>query len=180
MATPPVFVSGQILTAAQMNSVGMWLVKATALATTTDVTSCFTTDFTSYQIVCNVTSTGSVGPTAISAQLLSGSTPLAGTGYSWTLQQQAYATGTVVTSFTAGGSNWSIGRADSATTNAMFVANIINPFAASEPTIFESRWADNTTTGSNSGINSSAASYDGLRITGMTNPVGTVSVYGYR
>ena len=111
--------------------------------------------------------------------LLDGTTPLGGSGYSWTLAQQSYTSFGFTTSGVAGGANWAIGRADSAGTNAMFVANIINPFAA-EPTQFESRWVDNATTGSNAGINTSAASYDGLRITGMTNPVGTISVYGYR
>jgi hypothetical protein len=52
MATPPDFTAGQVLTAAQMNAVGLWLVKTQTLnATSVNITSCFTSDYDSYRVV---------------------------------------------------------------------------------------------------------------------------------
>ena len=53
MATPPVFTSGAILTAAQMNAVGMWLVKSQVIGSAVSnvtVTDAFTSDFDNYFI----------------------------------------------------------------------------------------------------------------------------------
>jgi hypothetical protein len=54
MATPPTFTVGQVLTAAQMNAVGMWLVKTQAVAaggTAFTVTNAFSADYRNYRIV---------------------------------------------------------------------------------------------------------------------------------
>lgn len=60
MATPPVFVAGQVLTAAQMNKIGMWQVVAptsfTAVSSFSLPTSTFTADWPHYRIVCNISS----------------------------------------------------------------------------------------------------------------------------
>jgi hypothetical protein len=54
MATPPDFTSGAVLTAAQMNAVGLWLVKTqtvgNAVASVT-VSSAFSADYDSYKII---------------------------------------------------------------------------------------------------------------------------------
>ena len=58
MTTPPTFVSGAILTAAQMNSIGMWQVSSTtiaALSTTTSVSNCFSTDYLNYRVLFTAT-----------------------------------------------------------------------------------------------------------------------------
>lgn len=61
MATPPTFTTGQVLTAAQMNSVGLWLVGSGTLSGTSTIASnCFSSDFTNYRLVCYV-STASGG-----------------------------------------------------------------------------------------------------------------------
>ena len=51
MATPPDFTAGQVLTAAQMDAVGMWLVKSQnfSAADPLDITSVFTSDFRNYK-----------------------------------------------------------------------------------------------------------------------------------
>lgn len=52
MATPPVFVSGAILTAAQMNSIGMWKISTTSLtAVTNNISSCFSSDYANYRVL---------------------------------------------------------------------------------------------------------------------------------
>ena len=53
MATPPVFSSAAVLTAAQMNSVGLWLVKTQTIGSavaSVDVTDAFSSDFDNYRI----------------------------------------------------------------------------------------------------------------------------------
>jgi hypothetical protein len=54
MATPPDFSSGAVLTAAQMNSVGLWLVKTQTIGTAVSsvtVTSAFSADYDNYKII---------------------------------------------------------------------------------------------------------------------------------
>jgi hypothetical protein len=52
MATPPDFTSGQVLTAAQMNAVGMWLVKSDSVSgANPTITDAFSSDFVAYKIV---------------------------------------------------------------------------------------------------------------------------------
>jgi hypothetical protein len=65
MATPPDFTAGQVLTAAQMNKIGLWVVKTeTAFSAAASVTadSVFTADFTNYVLKLRYTTstTGSV------------------------------------------------------------------------------------------------------------------------
>jgi len=53
MATPPDFTSGAVLTAAQMNAVGLWLVKTQTIGTAVSsvtVTGAFSTDYDNYMI----------------------------------------------------------------------------------------------------------------------------------
>ena len=53
MATPPDFTAGQILTAAQMNAVGLWLVKSQTIGSgvsSVAVTGAFSADFDNYLI----------------------------------------------------------------------------------------------------------------------------------
>ena len=58
MTTPPTFVSGAILTAAQMNSIGMWQTSSTtipALSTTISVSNCFSADYLNYRVLFTAT-----------------------------------------------------------------------------------------------------------------------------
>jgi len=76
--TYPVFASGDVLNAADMNAVGMWLVKSQTVGTgvsTQNITSCFNADYDNYLVTVNgITSTGGNGGT-INYKLLSGTTP---------------------------------------------------------------------------------------------------------
>lgn len=53
MATPPVFSAGSVLTAGQMNAVGLWLVKSDTIVnvSTKEITNAFTDDFTNYRVI---------------------------------------------------------------------------------------------------------------------------------
>jgi hypothetical protein len=62
MATPPDFTTGQVLTAAQMNAVGMWLVKSDTITTgnSKEITACFSADYDNYKIVLSKIRTSGV------------------------------------------------------------------------------------------------------------------------
>jgi hypothetical protein len=57
MATPPDFVSGAVLTAAQMNAIGLWLVNTTTFSavSSVEINDCFSADFQNYKIVWSIT-----------------------------------------------------------------------------------------------------------------------------
>jgi hypothetical protein len=77
MATPPVFTAGQVLTAAQMNKVGLWLVKSQTIGSAVSsivVSDVFSADFNNYII----TLSGGQASTANVLQMTLGSTT---TGY---------------------------------------------------------------------------------------------------
>lgn len=64
MAVPPVFVAGAVLTAAQMNQIGLWRTKTRTTftaASTITANNVFTSDFNSYLIIFNYTTTGTDG-----------------------------------------------------------------------------------------------------------------------
>jgi hypothetical protein len=83
MATPPDFTAGQVLTAAQMNSVAMWEVASGTLSgTTTNFQNCFTDDFDKYvikvsHIRCNAANTG------VWFRFMIGASALSSSDYRW-------------------------------------------------------------------------------------------------
>ena len=81
MATPPTFSSGAVLTAAQMNSVGMWLVSSTTIGSavsTVNIDGCFTSDYRNYLIV--FTGANPSGSPLIQGNWRSGGVNLSGAG----------------------------------------------------------------------------------------------------
>jgi hypothetical protein len=89
MATPPTFTAGSILTAAQMNSVGMWLVASGTIGTavsTVAVANCFTGDYDAYKIVV---SGGAASADSFMKMVLGAST----TGYYQARNGVLYSTG---------------------------------------------------------------------------------------
>ena len=129
MATPPDFSSGAVLTAAQMNSVGLWLVGSTTATsgTTAQVLGCFTTDYDAYKII--VTDIRTVASSSFTIQLLQGSTAVA-TNYGWGVSRVDYAgaltgTGSGITPLVA---SWASQVTNSLTPATSFTMEIQNPF----------------------------------------------------
>jgi hypothetical protein len=112
MATPPDFTAGQVLTAAQMNQIGLWLVKTQTIGTAVSsvtVTGAFTADYHSYLIRV----IGGTASTSLTLNLTLGSTV---TGYYYGGSTGTYAggapasfAGANATSFVAAGSAESSG-----------------------------------------------------------------------
>lgn len=186
MATPPDFSAGAVLTAAQMNAIGMWRVASGTLSTaTTDFQSVFTSDFTNYRIVIDQISMNATGD--LYWRLLNGSTPATGADYAWALQGLTNA---------GGGADSSAGAQTLAYTGVTInvaVANLkvgslimdlLYPQIAERTIAMTTAYALTTNWtsrvgGSNHGL---ATAYNGIRF--LTNTAvtatGNVTIYGYR
>ena len=82
--TYPTFAVGEILTAADMNRVGLWKVATGSLSgTATNFAGCFTSDFRDYRIVVDNLAWNATG--FFYYQLLSGTTPATSADYFWAL-----------------------------------------------------------------------------------------------
>ena len=176
MATPPDFTTGQVLTAAQMNAVGLWLVKSQAVGTgvsSVQVTSCFTADYNSYKIVYS----GGTGSANNHLALKFGATT---TGYYGGLVYNNVASpapagvvdnNAAAFTYAAGG-------------NAVFeLANIDvhNPFIAAY-TLVNAWNMSFINFGSYNGYLANTTTYSDFTLTPNSGTLtgGTISVYGYR
>ena len=179
MATPPSFTAGSVLTAAQMNAVGLWLVKSQAVGSgvsSVSVSSAFTSDFTSYRIIW------SGGTCSSNCQMwiqLGSST----TGYYGTLIYNS------VTNATAAGatnnnnnrSDW-CGGCGAANQAGHFSVELFNPNLAMYTKIRNGQYHDNDGYGAYHGEHKVATAYTsftfGTAVGTMTG--GVVRVYGFR
>jgi len=60
VTTPPLFVANTVLSAAQMNKIGMWKISTTSLSgVTTNISNCFSSDYTNYRVICTNFNSGS-------------------------------------------------------------------------------------------------------------------------
>ena len=179
MAVPPDFVAGQVLTAAQMNKVGRWLVKTQTIGTavsSTAVTGAFSADYDQYEIII----TGGVVSVAGTSSLMTlGSTA---TGYYWFNYQGNYAN-TVASSGGVNSTSWFVGLGG---TSLGFATRILvgQPFLADE-SWYECSYRLATTTGAagwSGGYLNNTTSYTDFTITysGGTATGGTIYVYGLR
>lgn len=180
MATPPDFVAGSILTAAQLNKAGFWLIKSQTVGTTVSsvqVTGAFSADYQHYRIIY----TGGVSSTSNYLLLTLGATA---TGYYYGFNATTYAGA----NSPAGGNNttsW-IGGYGTTVANSLDV-DVYNPFNADE-TIYRGQFAAviNGTTGYGGAIAghlNNTTSYTDFTISPqatVTITGGTIYVYGYR
>jgi hypothetical protein len=180
MATPPDFTTGQVLTAAQMNAVGMWLVKTSTVTTQSELIcdDAFSADFTNYRIVYTITATSNF----IRFQLRSGASNVA-TNYgntASTIRDNSTSVGFLnsnAANFNE--TKWLLGTSD-ATFGA---ADIYQPNLAAN-TFYDAHSSTiNTTNASRftaAGRHNANTVCTGLRIFPDTGTLtGTVRVYGY-
>lgn len=114
MATPPTFTVGQVLTAAQMNAVGLWLVGSGTFsaATAVDITG-ISTDFQRYRLVYNTRRVDTVGMGTMTGQVYNGSTPISA-GYYGGASYGNYLGQSGIYYATNNGSAFLMGNSDSA------------------------------------------------------------------
>jgi hypothetical protein len=178
MATPPDFTTGQVLTAAQMSAVGMWLVKTQTIGATqasVPVTDVFSTDYDAYKIIIS-------GGVASTTALLSCQLGATTTGYYWGHNYRTYAG---VTDANQGSNTASFSRIGLGTTSVL-TGNfeLVNPFTAKN-TIINYSYVDPRTAGeagAGGGFLNDTTSYTGftIAIASGTMTGGTIRVYGYR
>jgi hypothetical protein len=177
MATPPVFSTAQVLTAAQMNAVGMWLVKTVTIGsgvTSVPVTNCFSSDFTNYRIVVNTSMSASGNSAFITLNNSAGTTYFGGG------QFQAYSTTTNTgASFPGVSDGFWCGISGP---NFTMTADILRPNLA-QATGFFGLSSESTYSNTVRGLDSNAASSVSMTLTqvgGVTMTGGQIRVYGYR
>ena len=179
--TFPVFASGDVLNASDMNAVGMWLVKSQTIGTTVSsvtVTGAFSTDYDNYF----VTISGGAGSTTSGVNLTLGSTA---TGYYFAATYNTYAGGAV--GVFSGANTTSIQECCYMTTSAInFQMVIKNPFLAKN-TFFNWQLSGSATTAVNLNVNgggylADTTSYTAFTLTPSVGTItgGTIRVYGYR
>jgi hypothetical protein len=178
MATPPDFVSGQILTAAQMNAVGMWLTNTTTIGTgvtSVPVTACFTSDFDNYRIVVDCKSSNAASSYILQLTGISSST------YFTNAILMSWNSATVTGYGPATRTDWVVSSNDVASTSTRIVMDISNPNNA------ERKYATATSQSGNGNFQgnfqcTSTSTATGITLSkqGDTMTGGTIKVYGYR
>jgi hypothetical protein len=177
MATPPDFTAGQVLTAAQMNQAGMWLVKSQAVGTavpSVTVTNAFNADFNAYKIIATNVVSSAAGFCTFQ---LTGLT----TGYYGNIIIANYSSGSVTSFGTNNGSSAErAGGMDGLFLN--FNIDVVNPFLA-RPTTIQGHYQEQSVAGVLTYVQNSSTSSSGFTLTceaTRTLTGGTINVYGYR
>ena len=179
MATPPVFTTGAVLTAAQMNAVGLWLVKTQTIGTTQSsvpVTSAFSADYDNYLILVS----GGVASTDLGLNLTLGATA---TGYYSSGFNQSLTSATINATNTNNGSSF-VSVAYGSTNALSGQIYLDGPFATKRTMASYQARGSSTTYFVNQqhGFLNNATSYTDFTLTTSTGTItgGTIKVYGYR
>ena len=181
MATPPVFSAGAVLTAAQMNAVGMWLIKTDTITSgsSKEITAVFSTDYNNYLIILdNIVTSGGV---AITMQM--GST--GGSAYYWAGVTTNYSTNVVAGENGNATSSFATGAVADTSGTASSVVNLQRPFLTTRTT-YTAAGVDSRTGGAGarnySGFLNNTTSYTSFTLSAgaQTFTSCNVSVYGYR
>ena len=176
--TYPVFASGDVLNASDMNAVGLWLVKTQTIGSavsSVQVTGAFTSDYENYLILL----TGGVTSTAVDLTIQLGSTT---TGYYAGGYYVVYSASTITGHNQNNAANL---RTFAGTTNSLDgIVYVLSPQLAKRTTI-HSQYARTATTGfiaTMSGFVDTATQYTDFTIASgaATMTGGTIRVYGFR
>ena len=174
--TYPVFASGDVLNASDMNSVGLWLVKSQTIGSAVSsvtVSSAFTADYPNYRVVVS----NCVPSTTLSINITLGS---AATNYVWSGYYVDPATGTLNANSSAGTTSWaSFMPATTAGLNGFF--DLIDPQLARPTKIFAANARAGLTI-DYQGLLSDTTVYTAFTLTTTTGTLtgGTIRVYGFR
>lgn len=171
----PVFSVGEVLTAANMNQVGLWLIKTQTIGTTVSsvtVSDAFSADYDNYFITIN----GGAASTASILRMTLGATV---TNYYYSLIFSTWS----ASLFSEGATNallWT-GVGFGTTTGLQMSATLYNPQKAT-PTTMTSQRVTTAEAGLVSGYLNNTTQYTSFTITPSTGTLtgGTIRVYGYR
>ena len=184
--TFPSFSAGDVLTATDMNSVGMWEITSGTVTSGTsfDLTSVFTSDYDSYKLVLTQIRTNASGGSIQLRMLASGTPAITGYYYGVTAVDTAAGTSAVFR-----GNNATIMETLSVQNGAvsgMVSCEIHSPFTT-QYTSFNGQSVDSRAAGSYSGISyagqlANSTSYNGIRVLLSANSLTNCNykLYGYR
>ncbi len=176
MATPPDFTAGAVLTAAQMNAVGLWRVKTQTIGTavsTVVVSDAFSADYENYII------TVSGGIHSTGAGSLTMKLGASATNYYYGATIVTYSTGAVTGTGGNNTSEWVVGMGNASALNAH--VTIMGPQLAKRTT-FHSFDSNGTSQARNwVGYHNVSTAYTEftLGVSAGTMTGGTITVYGY-
>ena len=176
MATPPDFSVGQVLTAAHMDAVGLWLVKTQTIGSAVSsqaVTGAFSADYDVYLVT--IVGGSASANTALGIQM--GATT---TGYAYSLLYTSY-TNTAAAVGTGSGSSFLY--AGGGTTSSLRMACTITAPYLTEQTDFHGSSTNGSFSGVCAGYLNNTTSYTDFTIvtqSPVTMTDGTIRVYGYR
>jgi hypothetical protein len=181
MATPPDFSSGAVLTAAQMNSVGLWLVKTQTIGSAVSsvtVSSAFSTDYEDYLISVTGSSVSANQPNLL---IRVGSTT---SGYFYAGNYVGYTSATVTGDATNTGTGFVMGACGNGTAGGgttHMAVTVRSPFVT-QATMFNATNASISWSSFYNGVMNNGTSYTAFTIlpTSGTLTGGTIRVYGYR
>jgi hypothetical protein len=178
MATPPDFTAGQILTAAQMNRVGLWLIETqTTTGGTVSFNNVFTSDYRNYKII--ITTTANTSTADITARMRVGGVDTVGSNYSTGGYRGIWTTsGAVSAVYELDTGAFHVGRLDSAGTLGTSTIELFNPQNA-QITSFSSHFMDALILGNRIGRLNNTTQYDGITLLLTATWAGTISIYGY-
>ena len=174
--TYPVFASGDVLNASDMNGVGLWLVKSQAVGSgvsSVTVSDAFTADYDSYKVIYD----GGVGSAFVTIAMQLGAS---GTGYFMSLPYVSYGTSAALGTSLNNSSSFALIGAGNTSSLALDV-DVLSPNLPRFTRVLGAYIAD-TEAGSYGGVHKVATAYTGftLIIAGGSVTGGTISVYGYK
>lgn len=188
MPTPPDFSAGSVLTAAQLDKIGLWHISTATAAGTSRallVDNVFTSDYSNYRIIGKIRST--IATNALFFQLLNSSGTSLATNYYGTAYGQDYASpGTGFTTNAATTVAYVGWIPNSSSVYLTFSFDILGPAIAADATSWQGQH-----TGLSSGASYLGGQFLGARTVadanrgirfdngGAGNLTGSVSVYGY-
>jgi hypothetical protein len=178
MSTPPDFAVGQVLTAAAMDSVAMWLVKTQTIGNTVGsvtVTGAFSADYDNYKVLL----VGGAGSTNAGLAVTIGS---ANTGYYCVRRTSTYAAPTTDNGGADNNGSQFTGVGFTSTSGSYLDLHIYAPFLTALTFINGYRIV-NSAAGTVMGYLDDTTSHSSFTITasgGATMTGGTIRVYGYR
>jgi hypothetical protein len=181
--TFPTFATGNVLTAADMNAVGLWLVKTQTVGSAVSsvtVTGAFSADYENYKIIY---SGGTASVTVGDLLMTLGSTA---TGYYWGSSRVVYNGGTFQGSGSgaSAGVSWRVGATTS--TRIHMDCDLLQPFTAVQASYSSmAPYVGGTTSYSFAmlgGYLDNTTSYTAFTLTPNSGTIsgGTIRVYGYR
>ena len=178
MATPPTFTTGAVLTAAQMNAVGMWITKVQTIGSGVSsqaVTDAFTADYANYRILVSNVDLSSNGE-ALRLTLES----VTGNVYKTNLQYASWGAVALANTGSSGTNTGFVLGFGGSTDNSNMVLDLHGPQLA-KPTGMTGSSSSETYFTISGGLCTSTVQSTGFTITvdGGTMTGGTIRVYGY-